>query len=157
MFDPAPCAATVTAVTDVHAAAMSRAMLRRHLNQSSEIAWQLLSILASQLRGANDMVFDVVFADVQTRLAKQLLQLGATFGRPCPDGIRIDHGLTQAELGQLCATARETINKALAAFVTRGWIGLDGKRIYLRDTEQLARRARAAMPINGQKTNRLQT
>ena len=57
------------------------------------------------------------------RVAKALLDLSSRFGRPAEDGILVAHDLTQEELAQLVGASRETVNKALADFAGRGWLG----------------------------------
>jgi len=54
----------------------------------------------------------------------------------------VTHDLTQEELAQLVGASRETVNKALADFSSRGWIRLEGKSVVIADPERLARRAR---------------
>jgi CRP-like cAMP-binding protein len=54
----------------------------------------------------------------------------------------VTHDLTQEELAQLVGASRETVNKALADFASRGWLRLDGKSVIVLDPERLARRAR---------------
>lgn len=54
----------------------------------------------------------------------------------------MDHDLIQEELAQLVSTFRETVNKNIMEFATRGWIRLDGKLLTILDSECLARRAR---------------
>ena len=54
----------------------------------------------------------------------------------------MQHDLTQEELAQLVGASRETVNKALSDFATRGWLRLEGRSVLLLDRERLARRAR---------------
>jgi CRP/FNR family cyclic AMP-dependent transcriptional regulator len=75
-------------------------------------------------------------------VAKALLHLSERFGRPAEDGILVAHELTQEELAQLVGASRETVNKALADFATRGWIKLEARAVVLTDVERLQRRAR---------------
>ena len=103
---------------------------------------QLLRSLAQRLRKTNSALADLVFADVPGRVAKALLDLAARFGRPVGDGIRVPHDLTQEELAQLVGASRETVNKSLAEFSSRGWIQLDGRAVVLLDLQRLERRAR---------------
>jgi CRP/FNR family transcriptional regulator, cyclic AMP receptor protein len=55
--------------------------------------------------------------------------------------MRVTHDLTQEELAQLVGATRETVNKALSDFSSRGWIRVDGKSVLISDSERLARRA----------------
>ncbi len=52
------------------------------------------------------------------------------------------HELTQEELAQLVGASRETVNKALADFASRGWLRLEARAVVLLDVERLERRAR---------------
>ena len=88
------------------------------------------------------MVADLVFTDVPGRVAKNLLDLADRFGEQERDGLHVHHDLTQEELAQLVGASRETVNKALADFASRGWLRLDGKSVIILDPERLARRAR---------------
>jgi len=98
-------------------------------------------------RAAIDVIFDaspdLVFMDVTSRLAKQLLQLAQQFGSQENGAMRVTHDLTQQELAQLVGSSRETVNKALTDFARRGWIWLDGgKSLLILDSEALAGRGR---------------
>ena len=56
--------------------------------------------------------------------------------------LHVNHDLTQEELAQLVGASRETVNKALADFASRGWIQLSAKSVLLIDPDRLKRRAR---------------
>ena len=106
------------------------------------MAQTLLQALARRLRRTNETLADLVFTDVPGRVAKALLDLSTRFGRPADDGILVAHELTQEELAQLVGASRETVNKALADFATRGWLRLEARAVVLLDVERLRRRAR---------------
>jgi CRP/FNR family transcriptional regulator, cyclic AMP receptor protein len=142
VFDPGPRTATATAVTDVKLARMPQSTLRLWIEAHPEIGEQLLRVLARRLRRTNDSVADLIFTDVPGRVAKALLQMADRFGSRESDGLRVKHDLTQEELAQLVGASRETVNKALADFVHRGWIQLQGKSVVVLDEERLRRRAR---------------
>jgi len=59
-----------------------------------------------------------------------------------PDGLHVTHDMTQEELAQLVGASRETVNKALADFASRGWLRLESRSVVLLDVERLQRRAR---------------
>ncbi|CAN5772864.1 cAMP-activated global transcriptional regulator CRP [soil metagenome] len=152
VFDSGPRTSTVTAVTTVNAVSMDREALRTWMTAHPEIGEQLLRVLARRLRDTNDNLADLIFTDVPGRVAKLLLQLSQRFGVAHPepalpdgtirDAVRVEHDLTQEELAQLVGASRETVNKALAEFVERGWIRLQGKCVIILDRPRLARRAR---------------
>ncbi|MGN0064311.1 MAG: Crp/Fnr family transcriptional regulator [Nocardioides sp.] len=142
LFDPGPRSATVTAVTDAAFASLSHEDLLRWLDGRPQVARGLLSQLAARLRKSNDVVADLVFSDVPGRVAKALLDLADRFGRSADDGIHVHHDLTQEELAQLVGASRETVNKALADFASRGWVRLEPRSVVIMDIERLGRRAR---------------
>jgi CRP/FNR family transcriptional regulator, cyclic AMP receptor protein len=142
VFDPGPRSTTATAVTACEIRTLEHDELMGWLTGRPEVAQGLLGQMAARLRRANDVVADLVFSDVPGRVAKQLLELAKRFGESGEDGVHVHHDLTQEELAQLVGASRETVNKALADFASRGWLRLDGKSVIILDPERLARRAR---------------
>jgi CRP/FNR family cyclic AMP-dependent transcriptional regulator len=142
IFDPGPRTASAVAVTDSRLAKMKQSALRPWITDRPEIAEQLLRVLARRLRRTNDALADLIFTDVPGRVAKNLLQMAARFGSREGNTLRVTHDLTQEELAQLVGASRETVNKALADFASRGWLRLEGKSVIILDHERLARRAR---------------
>jgi CRP/FNR family cyclic AMP-dependent transcriptional regulator len=142
LFDPRPRTSSASAVTEARLAALAHDKLLVWLADRPEVALHMLRALAQRLRRANDVMADLVFTDVPGRVAKQLLDLAARFGQDQPDGLHVNHDLTQEELAQLVGASRETVNKALADFVARGWIQLSARSVVLLDQERLRKRAR---------------
>ncbi len=144
LFDPRPRTQTATALTDTRLAALDHQALRDWVTDRPDMALHLLRALAQRLRRTNEVMTDLVFTDVPGRVAKALLDLADRFGLQRPDGLQVNHDLTQEELAQLVGASRETVNKALADFVSRGWIQLSAKSVLLVDPERLRKRARLA-------------
>jgi CRP/FNR family transcriptional regulator, cyclic AMP receptor protein len=142
LFDPRPRTMGASAVTDVRLAALAHDDLRTWLTAHPDVAMHLLAALARRLRRTNEVMSDLVFTDVPGRVAKALLDLAARFGTQQEDGLQVNHDLTQEELAQLVGASRETVNKALADFVARGWIQLHPKSVLLIDPERMRKRAR---------------
>ena len=142
LFDPGPRTATAVAVTDSQVLGLGNTDLNPWLAGRPEVAQKLLQALAHRLRRTNETMSDLVFADVPGRVAKALLELGEKFGSKTDAGIYVNHDLTQEELAQLVGASRETVNKALADFVSRGWLKLETRSVELLDLERLSKRAR---------------
>lgn len=142
VFDPGPRTSTATAISDVSVAAIEGTTLREWVADRPEVADRLLRVLARRLRRTDDLLSDLIFTDVPGRLAKQLLSLAQQFGVQEDGAMRVTHGLTQEELGQLVGSSRETVNKALNDFSQRGWIRLEGKSVVIAESDSLSRRAR---------------
>ena len=142
LFDPGPRTATATVVTDARVARLPKPRCRSGSTSGRRSRMQLLRVVARRLRRTNTMLADLIFVDVPGRVAKQLLQLAQRFGSVDGGQLRVTHDLTQEELAQLVGASRETVNKALADFASRGWLRLEGKSVVILDRERLARRAR---------------
>lgn len=142
LFDPGPRSSTATAVASSDLLALEHRDLMTFLDTNVELAKHMLKALAQRLRKTNSALADLVFSDVPGRVAKALLDLAERFGRMTPDGVFVQHDLTQEELAQLVGASRETVNKSLAEFTSRGWIQLDGRAVILLNLDRLRRRAR---------------
>jgi CRP/FNR family transcriptional regulator len=142
LFDPRPRTAGVVALTDSVLASLAHDALRPWIMDHPDVAVQLLQALVQRLRQTNDVMADLVFSDVPSRVAKALLGLAERFGQPTPEGIHVVHDLTQEELAQLVGASRETVNKALADFSGRGWIRIESRAVVIKDVEGLSRRAK---------------
>jgi len=142
LFDPGARTATATAVAETQLIALGHDDLHKFLVGRPDVAATLLGALARRLRRTNGALADLVFTDVPGRVAKALLDLSLRFGHPADEGILVAHDLTQEELAQLVGASRETVNKALADFATRGWIKLEARAVVLTDVERLKRRSR---------------
>ena len=108
------------------------------LERDPKLAVRLLQILCERVRHANDICESVVFLDLPTRLARLLLQLDRTHGQPVPGGRRIGIRLSQAEMGNLVAASRETVNKQLKQWEAEGVLALDHGHVVLRHRNALA-------------------
>ena len=142
LFDPGPRSTTATAVSPVTLLHLDHADLNAILDTNPTMGKHMLRALARRLRRTNESLADLVFSDVPGRVAKALIDLADRFGTPAEDGVHVPHDLTQEELAQLVGASRETVNKSLADFVSRGWIHLEGRAVTLLDLDRLARRAR---------------
>jgi CRP-like cAMP-binding protein len=142
LFDPGPRTATATAVVDSKLLALAHDQVIGWVKEHPQVSLQLLGRLAQRLRKANDVLSDLVFADVPGRVAKAIIELGARFGTEKDDGLHVNHELTQEELAQLVGASRETVNKALADFATRGWIRLEPRAVIVLNHERLVKRSR---------------
>lgn len=142
VFDPGPRSTTATAVTACQLRVLEHSDLSTWLAKHPEVGYGLLGQLAKRLRRTNEVVADLVFSDVPGRVAKALLDLADRFGEPQAGGLVVNHDLTQEELAQLVGASRETVNKALADFATRGWLRLEPRSVTIIDVERVKRRAR---------------
>jgi len=142
MFDPTYRTSSATAITDARLAVIAHDDLREVLSTRPAVSMLLLKALAQRLRRITEAHTNLIFTDVPGRVAKALLELSDKFGEPAEQGTLVAHDLTQEELAQLVGASRETVNKALADFASRGWIQLSAKSVLIMDADRLRRRAR---------------
>ena len=140
LFDPGP--RTATAVVDSKLLALAHDQVIGLVKEHPQVALQLLRRLAQRLRKANEVLSDLVFADVPGRVAKAIIELSERFGTQKDNGLHVNHDLTQEELAQLVGASRETVNKALADFATRGWIKLEPRSVIVLDLIKLEKRSK---------------
>jgi CRP-like cAMP-binding protein len=68
---------------------------------------------------------------LETRLARLLLNLGASHGRSTSDGILIEKPISQSRMGQLINASRPRINAQLQAWKSERLIGVRQHRIVI--------------------------
>lgn len=83
----------------------------------------------------------LLMGDASARVAWALEDLLLRFGAPDPDGTVLGYRVTQADLAQLCGVTRETVNKTMSEFVSKGWLSKRGHTIVVHDRDGLRRLA----------------
>lgn len=114
------------------------------MEETPQIARNLVGILSRRLRLADTHTRSLAALDVHGRVAAQLLAFAREYGEALPDGgVFIPLRLTQTDLAGLVGASRVRVNQALGYFRKRGSISI-GKdhRITVHDEEALAHRAR---------------
>jgi len=99
------------------------------LESNPQSCIRMLAACADRLRWISGLLEDANFLDLPARLAKRLLLLARTFGRPVTDGIRIDLRLSQQDLATHMNVTRESVNKLIHSWeleglvqTGRGWV-----------------------------------
>ena len=111
------------------------------LESHPRAASTLLAVLSRRLRHTTRVVQDAAFRDVPARLARVVLDLVTTRGRPHGDRVLVDGRLTQSELASMVGASRETVNKALRGFERSGLLRHERGVITVMQPEQLRARA----------------
>jgi CRP-like cAMP-binding protein len=137
MLSGRPRSASVVAIDDCELIALERREFVPFLRAHPEASIKLLERLARRLEHISELVEDTQFRNLPGRLAKRLLELGERYGAAGPDGLRIELRLSQAALGTLVATSRESVNKQLRAWADAGLVSTDHGIVTLRDPPAL--------------------
>jgi CRP/FNR family transcriptional regulator/CRP/FNR family cyclic AMP-dependent transcriptional regulator len=117
--------ADVVALEPTEALVLSGRDVHACINAYPAIAVALLRELAGRLRRATEWIRSLSSQDVYGRIAGQLLYLADRHGVPVGNGRRIELRLTQNDLASLVGASRESVNKAVGYFKSRGYISVD--------------------------------
>jgi len=107
------------------------------LECNPKIAVQLIEVLCNRLRRTSEMVESIAFLDFGARLARLLVQMSEHYGKETDEGLLIDLRISQADLGNLIASTRESVNRQLSTWTQEGVIAIDQGKITLLDRESL--------------------
>lgn len=107
--------------------------IKQIVMERPEISLNLLRVMADKIRLMTQQVRDMVFSDIAGRLASQLLQFDAQFGRTTEGGQLIQLSLTHQELANLLGASRVTITKTLNQFVDEGILQVVNRQLLIKD------------------------
>jgi len=139
LLDGEPRSATAVALEPVITATLSRETFLELLQRSPAAVEGVLAGLAQTIRRLSGEVGDLMFLDLQGRLAKKLLELAESHGSEGEDGIEIQATLTQEDLAGMIGATRPRVNQLLGSFEDRGAISRRGRRIVIRRADALTR------------------
>ena len=80
---------------------------------------------------------NLVFKDVNSKLAELLLRLGTEYGVDDARGTLVALKITHQEMANLIGSTRETVSLTLSQFKRKGLISTEGRRVILSDMEGL--------------------
>jgi CRP/FNR family cyclic AMP-dependent transcriptional regulator len=115
-LDGGPRSATVTAVEPTETFMLLRDDLLSFAREHPEFALALIVSLAALLRRANEWLEDAYFHDLDTRMARRLLDLAEEHGRRTPAGIEVALPLTQSDLAGMLGATRVSVNRLLGVY-----------------------------------------
>ncbi len=101
----------------------------------------LVRVLSVYLRRADEALAEAAFMDITGRVAKKLLDLAESHGKPTKDGVRIGVRVTQQTLAGMIGASRENVNRAVSRFVARGDIAQEAGTITILRAAELRKRS----------------
>jgi CRP/FNR family cyclic AMP-dependent transcriptional regulator len=140
VFDERPRSASASAIDDVTVLTLDRTQVLAWLAEHPGGAGRILAALSRRLRHANNMIEDIITLDVPGRICKKLLELSDEHGTSTPQGIQIGIRFTQQELASMIGATRESTNKVLRNFQSRGLIRMDGQTLTILRPDLLRQR-----------------
>ena len=137
LLDGEPRSADAVATTAAELHVLPREDFLRFLRDVPTVAVSMLASLSRRFRRTDRLVHDAAFSDVRTRVARLLVELAETRGRPGEDGIVVGPRLTQGDLAGMVGATRESINKCLRYFTAQGLVRHERGRIVVSSIERL--------------------
>ncbi len=140
-LDGHPRSASAVAESNVRALHISTRAFRSWIDDHPAVAVPLLAQLAHRLRTTNDQVAEIGLLDVETRIARRLLNRFASPPGTLTHGARV--AVNQRDLAAELGLTRESVNKHLARLKARGVIALERGVVMLLDPPALREAAEA--------------
>lgn len=150
LLDGKPRSADAIAAVDSEIVELSRSDFLDVLRRNPEVAIEMMAILCGRIRQSTSFVEDAVLLDSQTRLLHRLRSLADQYGEAEPDGVgvRIEHRLSQQEIGESVGLTRVSVNRLLSQWSGeglidsgRGWIRVHDPALLAEHVEMRTRRA----------------
>lgn len=116
---------------------IGRGLFERLVQKEGLIGFRLVRILAKQRHQLEGKIENLIFKDVNSKLAELLLRLGQEFGVDDSRGTLLSVKITHQEMANLIGSTRETVSLTLSHFKRDGLIATDGRRVILSDREGL--------------------
>lgn len=138
LLDGQPRSADAVAREETHLLILHREDFQRFLAERPQVAINLLSVLAGMVRRVTQQVHDAAFLDARARLARVLLELARTQGRPVPEGVLLPR-CTQVDLAKQCGVTRESVNRWLGFYRQEQVLATQGGKLLLLNLEALRR------------------
>lgn len=133
--------ATAVAMEPTETMTLSREDFLAFLDDHTQVAVQIITLLVRRLRAMDKLVGDMVFLDVPTRVAKKLLELMGTYGDTPDEEGNFAVPLGQEELSRLVGSSRETVSRALTTYRRMGLLTTSHRKISITDVNGLQRMA----------------
>ncbi len=140
-LDGRPRLATVTTAGPVIARVIGRAEFLGLLGRDPELALAITRGVSDKLRSATSRRIEFTGCDVNTRLARVLLDLAERYGEQTPHGLTIGCPLTQTELATLAGAAEPTVQRSLRQLKTDGIVATGYRVTAVLDMSALRQRA----------------
>jgi CRP/FNR family transcriptional regulator, cyclic AMP receptor protein len=129
LLDGQPRTATATALSAAELIVIRREDFLTLVQQEPRLAVHLIELLCKRVRWTSEAMEDSSLLSAPARLAKRLVSLAGSQGRPAPTGVQLK--ISQEELAQFLGLSRQVVNKHLQTWKLKDWIGIGRGRIVI--------------------------
>lgn len=141
LIDDGPHSASTETLEPTTLLLLHRGTLLELFQEIPALLDSMLRSLGQSLRRLTEQASDLVFLDLNGRVAKLLVGLADQRGKPDGDDIVLDLGLTQTDLASMVGGSRQSVNQILHHFESRGYVELERQRVVIKEIDLLRKRA----------------
>jgi CRP-like cAMP-binding protein len=116
---------------------IQRTEFERILSTQPMLGYRMTKVLAQRRREVESKIENLVFKDVNSKLAELLLRLADEYGVDDARGTLVALKITHQEMANLIGSTRETVSLTLAQFKRKGLIQTEGRKVIIADREGL--------------------
>ncbi len=131
LIDELPRSANAIAMESCDILIVKRHDFLKLLLENPGISVNILKVLASRLRVADERIKWLAFLNVEGRILKYLLEIGMRGGIKMKDYIIIEKAPSQIEIANSCGCSRETVSRMISSLVKKGVISVRRKQYTL--------------------------
>lgn len=135
MISEEPANLSAVALEDMEVCFVPKSEILQFFNQNNQFSMNVMKTICGDLKDADDHMVSMAQKSVKERLAETLLYLEDTFGNNEDGSLRIQ--LSREELAGMIGTATESCIRLLSEFNKNGWVDLTGKKITIKNKNQL--------------------
>jgi CRP/FNR family transcriptional regulator, polysaccharide utilization system transcription regulator len=135
MISDEPANLSAVALEDMEVCFVPKSEIMQFFNQNNQFSMNMMKTICGDLKDADDHMVSMAQKSVKERLAETLLYLQDSFGTNDDGSLRIQ--LSREELAGMIGTATESCIRLLSEFNKNGWVDLTGKKITIKNKNQL--------------------
>lgn len=138
LIDSAGRSASAVTLEDSLLLWMDKSAFQEALRRFPIVAQNLVRILSTRVRLANELIQALASMDVNGRVARQLLAFADKYGRTEGKSVLIPIHLTQSDIADLVGASRKRVNQVMVAFREQELISINPEgRIIVLDRDAL--------------------
>ena len=127
-----------TACEDVVVLTVTDQQFKQFVLSRPSAALLSMQVLASRLRGLSDVLVNFVSDEVDIRIAKLILRLGARYGQRRGNIVHLDIPLTHQEIADMVGTTRQTVTAVLSRLRKERVLSIDSHCIDVESEKELS-------------------
>jgi CRP-like cAMP-binding protein len=124
LIDELPRSANAIVMESAELLIVRRPDFMRLLLDNPTITIEILKVMSRRMRVADERIRWLAFLNVEGRILKYLLEIGAKTGIKVKDYVIIEKGPTQIEIANSCGCSRETVSRMVASLMKKGFVNV---------------------------------